>query len=191
VAALRTLVLIGLALNGAFARVSAADASPYSDSTGRAYEYRGRLRLSARCFLINPDKELPNMKIFTSVLFGATALAGAALTTMPAQAEGVGIQIGPLGIGIGVDEYRNNCRDYGYRHRYYDNCNRYRFDDAYYSDGGEDYRWQQGHRDNAYRYNNAYGNDDGYDRSGWSNEQWRQWCRYHTNEHGLCDRWNR
>jgi hypothetical protein len=128
------------------------------------------------------------MKTFASVLFGAAALTGAALTTMPAAADGVGIQIGPGGISIGVDQYRDNCRDYSYRHRYYDNCNRYRFDDAYYSDRGEDYRWQQEHRNNGFNgYNNAYGNDD---RNGWSDDQWRQWCQYNKNEHGLCDRWN-
>ena len=144
----------------------------------------------ARCFLVKPDKELSNMRIVASVLFGAAALTGAALMTVPSEAQGdIAVQIGPGGVSIGVDQYRDYCRDYGYRHRYYDNCNRYRFDDAYYSDRGEDYRWQQEHRDNRSGYNNAYGNDT--DRSGWSDDQWRQWCQYNKREHGLCDRWNR
>ena len=110
------------------------------------------------------------MKIFTSLLVGTTALSLAALTSMPARADaGVGIHVGPIGVGveIGEDQYRDNCRDYGYRHRYYDNCNRYRFDDAYYNERGEDYRWQQEHHrhddrnddDNRDRHNDHDNND--------------------------------
>jgi hypothetical protein len=101
------------------------------------------------------------MKLFASALFGAVALAGAALTTAPAEARsGVAVQIGPGGISIGVDQYRDYCRDYSYRHRYYDNCNRYRFDDAYYSNRGEYYQWNQRHRHHhRHHYDSRYDRD--------------------------------
>jgi hypothetical protein len=102
------------------------------------------------------------MKIFTSALFGAVALAGAALTTVPAEARsGVAIQVGPGGFAIGIDQYRDYCRDYSYRHRYYDDCSRYRFDDAYYSDRGAYYEWNRRHR--RHNYDNARYNDRRYD----------------------------
>ena len=28
------------------------------------------------------------------------------------------------------------------------------------------------------------------DQNDWSADQWRHWCRHHSREHGLCDRWN-
>jgi hypothetical protein len=133
------------------------------------------------------------MKLFTSVLAGAAALTGAALTTLPAQADaGIGVQIGPLGINIGVDQYRDYCRDYSYRHRNYDDCNRYRFDDDYYSDRGEDYRWQQSHHRRDARYGRddtdfnvslgdvVFGYSDGYYDNerrwhDWSNDDERNW----------------
>ena len=62
------------------------------------------------------------MKFFASALFGAVALAGAALTTVPAEARsGVAIQIGPGGFAIGVNEYREYCRDYSYRQYGFEN----------------------------------------------------------------------
>ena len=101
------------------------------------------------------------MKTFASVLFGAAALTAAALTSVPAEARGnVGVYIGPGGVSIGVDQYRDYCRDSGYRHRYYDNCNRYQFNDAYYSDRGEDYRWQQNHR-HRHHHHDRYDDRDG------------------------------
>jgi hypothetical protein len=97
------------------------------------------------------------MKYFTSALFGAVALAGAALATAPAAEarSGVAIQIGPGGFAIGIDEYRDYCRDRGYRHRYYQNCNRYSFNDDYYSDRGEYYRWSRSHRGHRHNYYNS------------------------------------
>lgn len=102
------------------------------------------------------------MKLFASALFGAVALAGAALTTLPAEARsGLAVQIGPEGISIGVDQYRDYCRDYSYRHRYYRNCNRYRFNDDYYSDRGEYYRWSQSNRNHrTHYYNSRYDRDN-------------------------------
>jgi len=110
------------------------------------------------------------MKIFASLLFGTAALIAAALATAPAEARsGVAVQISPGGIVIGVDQYRDNCRDYSYRHRYYDNCNRYSFNDAYYRDRGDDYRWQQRHHrrhhhhdrdDNRWNSDRDYRNND-------------------------------
>ena len=114
------------------------------------------------------------MKFFASVLFGAAALTAAALTTVPAEARsGVAVQIGPGGIVIGVDQYRDNCRDYSYRHRYYDNCNRYSFNDAYYRDRGDDYRWQQRHhRHHRYdRDDHRWNRDRDYRNN--DNNNWR------------------
>jgi hypothetical protein len=97
------------------------------------------------------------MKFFASVLFGATALTAAALTTAPAEARGgVSVQIGPGGISLGVDHYRDYCRDYRYRHRYSQHCNRYKFNDDYYSERGEYYRWRRANR--RARYNDYYDN---------------------------------
>ena len=109
------------------------------------------------------------MKFFSAVLLGATMLSGAALMTAPAQARGdVTIQVGPGGLSIGVDQYRDYCRDYSYRHRYYDNCNRYRFNDAYYVDRGEYYQWQQRHH-RRHHHHYRYDSDRDYrdrDRDG-------------------------
>jgi hypothetical protein len=111
------------------------------------------------------------MKFFASALFGAVALAGAALTTVPAEARGgVVVQIGPGGIAIGVDQYREYCRDYSYRHRYYDHCNRYRFTDAYYVDRGEYYEWNRRHH-RRHRHHNHDRYDDRYDYDRYDNDR--------------------
>lgn len=105
------------------------------------------------------------MKFFASALFGAVALAGAALATLPAEARGgLSVQIGPGGVSIGVNQYRDYCRDYSYRHRYYRNCNRYRFDDAYYSERGGYYQWNRRHH-RHHRYH--------HDRRDHRNSGWR------------------
>lgn len=40
------------------------------------------------------------------------------------------------------------------------------------------------------RYDDPYRQYE-YDQNDWSADQWRRWCRHHSREHGLCDRWNR
>ncbi|HMF23131.1 MAG TPA: hypothetical protein VKG24_13530 [Pseudolabrys sp.] len=45
------------------------------------------------------------------IAMSALAIAGAALTS--ANAQGVGVQVGPFGAGVGVGPY------YGYHHRYW------------------------------------------------------------------------
>ena len=102
------------------------------------------------------------MNTIASLAFGAVALTAASIGfAEPAAARGnVGIYVSPYGLGINVDSNRDYCRDSGYRHRYYDNCNRYQFNDAYYSDRGEDYRWQQNHR-HRHHHHDRYDDRDG------------------------------
>src|SRR5262245_4274076 len=57
-------------------------------------------------------KEAVMKRILLAV--SALAMAGAATLT-PANAQGVGVQIGPLGAGVGVGPYW----DGGYRHRHW------------------------------------------------------------------------
>jgi hypothetical protein len=58
-------------------------------------------------------KEAVMKRILLAV--SALAIAGAAALT-PANAQGVGVQVGPFGAGIGVGPYWNGS----YRHRYLD-----------------------------------------------------------------------
>ena len=54
-------------------------------------------------------------------VFKAALVAGMfALTTVGASADGIGIHVGPVGVGIGVHHHRvcHFSRD-GYRHCYY------------------------------------------------------------------------
>lgn len=39
-----------------------------------------------------------------------------ALTTVTASADGIGIHVGPIGVGIGVHHHRVCDWDHGYRH---------------------------------------------------------------------------
>ena len=154
-------------------RRSCASNNLFSGIRQRMHAKSGSIAGLTHCLDVN--KESPHMKFFASALFGAVALAGAALTTVPAEARsGVAIQIGPGGFAIGVNEYREYCRDYRYRHRYSDYCNRYRYDDAYYSDRGEYYQWNmrhhRHHRHHRYdRYNDRY--DDRYDNDRYDNDR--------------------
>lgn len=51
-------------------------------------------------------------RIFLAV--AALAISGAAALT-PANAQGVGVQVGPVGVGVGVGPYWDD----GYHHRYW------------------------------------------------------------------------
>ena len=79
------------------------------------------------------------MKTLTSSLLGAAALTAALFATIqPAQARSdVGVYVGPGGIGVNVDRYRDYCRDRIYRHEHWGYCHRYYdrddYDDGYYA----------------------------------------------------------
>src|SRR5260221_400309 len=99
------------------------------------------------------EQECCAMKTLTSAMLGTTALALIALgAATPAQARSdVGVYVGPFGVGVGVDAYRDNCRDRWYRHNNWNYCHRYYDYDDYYTYPSFYYRdnddWRRHHRD--------------------------------------------
>jgi hypothetical protein len=74
--------------------------------------YRNYFRPGA--FLALQEKEAGMKRILIGI--AALTIAGAAALTS-ANAQGVGVQVGPVGAGVGVDTYRHHHRywhDYGY-----------------------------------------------------------------------------
>jgi len=142
------------------------------------------------------------MKTLAAIAFSTAALAATFGFGLPAEARSdIGVNASPYG----VVDYRDARYD---RDRYRQND----YDRSNWSAGQWRYwcrshkrehhlcdRWNNGYYQNDYR-DDRYGSDrygsDGYrqndyDRSDWSADQWRDWCRDHRREHGLCDRWNR
>ena len=66
------------------------------------------------------------MKLLTSAALGAIALATTLSVAEPAAARSdVGVYVGPNGVAVSIDRYKEYCRDYSYRERHWDRCNRY------------------------------------------------------------------
>ena len=97
------------------------------------------------------------MKTLTSGLLGAAALTAALFATIqPAQARAdIGVYVGPVGVGVDVDRYRDYCRDRVYRHEHWAYCHRYYDRDDYYDNGyyAPSYFWfdSYGHRHRHHR----------------------------------------
>ena len=91
----------------------------------------------------------------TSAILGVSMLVGAAVVTEPASARtNLGVYVGPNGIGLSVNRYRNLCRNYYYRRNHPYQCDRfygqryptynYRHDDQW--------RYRHRHRDRHHRW---------------------------------------
>ena len=111
------------------------------------------------------------MKPFASLALGAIALATSIGFAEPAAARSnVGVYVGPGGVGISVDQYRDRCRDGWYSRHHWDHCSRYG-NSGYYDNG-----YNNGYYGNGYRYNNdwnerhrhhRHNRHDRDDRRGW------------------------
>ena len=105
------------------------------------------------------------MKTWTSVAFGAVALAAASIGfAEPAAARGnVGIYVSPYGIGLNIDQGRNYCSDDWYRRNHWDYCSRFYSD---YYDSGYAYPYFNDFYSNGYRlrHNNWDGRNHRHDR---------------------------
>ena len=98
------------------------------------------------------------MKFITSALVGATLVASSLGFADTASARSdVGVYVGPGGVGISVETYRQYCRDEGYRRHHWDRCSRFYGNGYYYP--------------NAYRYDR----DRYHHRHRHWNREYRRW----------------
>ena len=110
------------------------------------------------------------MKPLASLAFGAIALATSIGFAEPAAARGnFGVYIGPGGVGISIDQYRDRCRDGWYSRHHWDHCSRY----------GNNYGYDNGYYKGYY---NGYGNGYRY------NNDWNERNRHRHNRHDRDDR---
>ena len=92
------------------------------------------------------------MKIVTGAAIGALALAASLSFAGPAAARSnVGVYVGPNGIAISVERYREYCRDYYYRERHWDRCHQFYgshyYPNHYYRQENRRHRhWDRVHR---------------------------------------------
>src|SRR4051794_40312390 len=93
------------------------------------------------------------MKIVTGAAMGALTLAATLNFAQPAAARSnVGVYVGPNGIGISVERYREYCRDNYYRERHWDRCNQFYGNSHYYpnryyrQDNRRHRHWNREHR---------------------------------------------
>ncbi len=116
------------------------------------------------------------MKPLASLAFGAIALATSIGFAEPAAARGnVGVYIGPGGIGISVDQYRDRCRDGWYSRHHWDRCSRYGNNYGYYDNGYYGNGYDNGYYGNGYN-NGYYGNGYRY------NNDWNERNRHHHHD---------
>lgn len=91
------------------------------------------------------------MKTFTTAAMAAVTLAATLSFAEPAAARSnVGVYVGPNGVSISVERYREYCRDYYYRERHWDRCARFygrAYPSGYYRNHHGRYKhWDRHHR---------------------------------------------